>query len=116
MDLSVLGEMAIGAVARLTVVKGLRALLAQEADIVEQAIAETSNQFKGIEAEPALKQWAASPDIDSIYERLCDGERDFGGEIVESFITVGNFYYLTMPISWKRSSGSSQRSLMHCWG
>ena len=93
MDLTVLGEMAVSVAVRALLAGGIRALLAGESDVVKQAIAETCSRFEGVEgAEPALTRWVESPDIGSVYERLLAGERDFGGEIVESFIGVGDFY------------------------
>lgn len=88
-----LGEMAVGVAARAALAGGFRALLAQEPDIVRQAIEETCSQFPGVEgAEPALTKWASSPEVVSVHERLYAGERDFGGEVVESFISIGDFH------------------------
>ena len=92
MDLTVLGEMAVGVAARAVSSGGTRALLARESSVVEQAIAETCSQFEGVEAEPALILWAESPAVVSVCERLSGGGRDFGDEIVESFIEVSDFY------------------------
>ena len=92
MDLTVLGEMAVGVATRAVISGGTRALLARESSVVEQAIAETCSQFEGVEAEPALILWAESPAVVSVCERLSGGGRDFGDEIVESFIEVSDFY------------------------
>ncbi len=93
MDLTELGEMALGIAARAAVSGGFRTLLAQEPDVVEQAIAETCSHFEAVEgADPALTRWVSTAAFESIYKRLIEGDRSFGTEIIESFTSVGDFY------------------------
>ena len=96
MDLPVLIEMAISMAARVAVVGSIRALLTQESDVVDSAIADTCDQFEGSHVvEPALSRWASSPAFESVLKRLQLGERDFGDEIVDSFIQEGEFFLAT---------------------
>ena len=93
-----LAGMAASVAVRAAVAGGIRALLAQNADIVDLAIAGIHAEFPGIETEPALRQWTTTAAFDRIFERLQLGERDFDDEddeddeIVTSFIEGGGFY------------------------
>ena len=92
MDLTVLGEMAVGAAARGLLTHGIRVFLARNPGVVEQAIAETCDQFEIEGTELALARWATTAAFESFCERLRAGERDFGAEVVESFIKDGDFW------------------------
>ena len=87
-----LAEMAASVAVRAAVTGGIRALFAQNPDIIDLATASIHAQFPGIETEPALRQWTRTAAFDLIFERLQLGDRDFGDEIVTSFIEGGGFY------------------------
>ena len=92
MDLSVLAELAINMASRAALAGGFRALLNRDPGVIDSAVTSTCDQFEDIEAEPALQRWAASATFERIYIRLERGERDFGDEIVDSFIQDGEFF------------------------
>ena len=90
----------VGLVAKLATTAGavgLRALLAQDADVVASAIRATCTRFLEIEgAETALRGWISSDAFTEFCERIHDGDRNFGDdEIVASFVEEGDFYFPT---------------------
>ena len=92
MDLSlltILSSVALQAV----VDGGIRAFLAKRPNVVSAAIADTCGQFPDVVAEPALREWAASPSFDTFFEGLQAGERDLEGDAAELLISVGGFYH-----------------------
>ena len=91
LDLMVLEQVLVGIAVRAVVSGSVRALLAQNTDVVGAAIDATSKQFPDMESEPSLKRWIASPAFDHVIGRVRAGERDFEDDIVASFIEVGEF-------------------------
>ena len=71
----------------------LSTILAQRQDLVDPVIKTTSSRFQEVEgAETALNSWTATEAFTEFFERAYAGERDFGSEIVKSFINDGDFY------------------------
>ncbi len=68
---------------------GIRAYLAKRPNVVSAAIGETRGQFPDVEVEPALRDWSASPSVDTFFEDLQAGERDLEGDAAE-LRTIGD--------------------------
>ena len=104
-DLMALGEILLSMAVRGAVSGGMRALLAQNRGVADTAIDETCEQYPGMELKPSLRRWIASPAFDGAFARLQAGERGFEGELVGSFIEVGDFY---LPDEEKRDEAARQ--------
>ena len=85
-------EALAGVAAQAAAAGGIRLFLAQFKDVVESTVRETCDQFPEAVADDALQRWMSDPAFDTFFERLQHGERDFGDELVESFIDIGEFY------------------------
>ena len=100
-----IGEILLSMAVRGAVGGGMRALLAQNRGVRDTAIDETCEQYPEMELKPSLQRWIASPAFDGAFARLQAGERGFEGELVGSFIQIGDFY---LPDEEKRAEAAGQ--------
>lgn len=88
MVVEVLGPVLVRVAANVAV----RAYLARNPDVVEEAIRRVCQEESEIEIEQALKDWSKSAAFLDLLERLKRGERNFSDEIVRSFVDQGGFF------------------------
>ncbi len=70
----------------------IRAYLAQNPDVVDQAIRLTCQEETEVEIEQALRDWSKSAPFFDMLDRFRLGERNVSDETVRSFVEAGDFF------------------------